>query len=70
MEEILKHIHRNVKFIWVGRGDDEDNKMLEKLEKSDTRFSFTGCSFEEMCKYYSMADIVVIPTIASEGTSL
>jgi glycosyltransferase involved in cell wall biosynthesis len=70
MEEILRYIKSDVKIIWVGKGDDEDNKILEKLEKTDKRFKFTGCSFEEMQQYYSRADIVIIPTIASEGTSL
>ena len=70
MEDILKYVTYDVDFVWVGKGDNEDNKILETLEHIDKRFKFTGCSFEDMHKFYDKADIVVIPTIASEGTSL
>lgn len=70
MEEILNLINHDVDIIWVGKGDIEDNKILKNLMHYDRRFKFIGCSFEDMKKYYNIADIVVIPTIASEGTSL
>jgi glycosyltransferase involved in cell wall biosynthesis len=70
MGEILNLINHDVEIIWVGKGDIDDNKILEELTKIDMRFKFTGCSFDEMKNYYSKADIVIIPTIASEGTSL
>lgn len=70
METILKNVRDDVKFIWLGYGDEEDDKILKKLEETDKRFILTGCSFDEMNKYYNMSDIVLIPTIASEGTSL
>jgi len=70
MNEMLANIPYDVNIIWVGKGDYDDNQLLEKLEKTDKRFKFTGCAFDEMMQYYKIADIVVIPTIASEGTSL
>jgi len=70
IETILKNVRQDVKFIWLGYGDEEDNKILKNLEENDKRFTFTGCSFDEMYKYYNQSDIVLIPTIASEGTSL
>lgn len=70
MRDILHYVNYDVDFIWVGKGDNEDNKLLESLERNDKRFKFTGCSFEEMNKFYNIADIVIIPTTASEGTSL
>lgn len=70
MNDILANIPYDVNIIWVGKGDHDDNQLLEKLEKTDKRFKFTGCSFDEMFQYYEKADIVVIPTVASEGTSL
>lgn len=70
MKDILYYVNYDVDFIWVGKGDNEENTLLKSLEQNDTRFKFTGCSFEEMNKFYNMADIVIIPTTASEGTSL
>lgn len=70
IEKILLHIPYDVNIYWVGKGDKFDNALLEKLTKRDERFKFIGCSFDEMNKIYAMADIVIIPTIASEGTSL
>jgi len=67
---MLTLIPYDVNITWVGKGDQVDNKLLEQLEKKDTRFKFIGCSFDEMSNVYKTADIVVIPTIASEGTSL
>lgn len=70
MEDMLVLIPHDVNITWVGKGDVTDNKLLEQLEKKDSRFKFIGCSFDEMSNVYKTADIVVIPTIASEGTSL
>lgn len=70
MGDVLKYLNINIKIIWVGYGDVEDNTILRELESNDARFEFTGCSFDEMIKFYNIADIVLIPTIASEGTSL
>ena len=70
VKQILDNIKIDVNFIWCGYGDDEDNKILSQLSKEDSRFSFVGCDFDGMIEYYKKADIVIIPTIASEGTSL
>lgn len=70
MEQLLKLIPHDVDICWVGKGDKIDDELLENLTKKDKRFTFTGVSFNEMYKIYDMADIVIIPTIASEGTSL
>lgn len=69
MNDILKQVKYDANIIWIGRGDTEDNKILETLENSDARFKFTWCSFDKIVDYYNIADIVVIPTITGGGTS-
>lgn len=65
---LLKNIQNDVNFIWCGDG--EDGSKLKKLEIVDTRFSYVTSDFDKIINYYKKSNIVVIPTIASEGTSL
>jgi glycosyltransferase involved in cell wall biosynthesis len=70
LADILKNVPRDVDFYWVGEGDDYDTKLILDLCKKDQRLHYANASFEEMPEWYRKADIVVIPTIACEGTSL
>ena len=69
--DIVKAIpHDTVSFIWAGRGDEASNNEIERVCAEDGRCMFTSADFEGMAELYAQADIVVIPTIACEGTSL
>ncbi|MEN3009610.1 MAG: glycosyltransferase family 4 protein [Candidatus Bipolaricaulaceae bacterium] len=70
MEEILSHLTEDCHIYWIGKGDYSENVVLEKLEQNDARFKFFHADFEEIAHFYRLADIVVIPSIAAEGTSL
>jgi len=70
LADILKNVPHNVDFYWVGEGDDYDTQLILDLCKKDARLHYANASFEQMPEWYRKADIVVIPTIASEGTSL
>lgn len=63
--ECLLNKHSNVEFVFTG----VDNSALNKLSKHP-RVKFTRTKFDEMAELYRTADIVIIPTIHSEGTSL
>ena len=65
---LLDNIKDDVNFIWCGDG--EDGNILRNLESIDKRFSFITTDFDKIINYYRKSNIVVIPTIASEGTSL
>lgn len=68
--DIIANVHHDVDFYWVGEGDDYDTQLILNLCKQDSRLHYEKASFDEMPEWYRMADIVVIPTIACEGTSL
>jgi glycosyltransferase involved in cell wall biosynthesis/SAM-dependent methyltransferase len=70
LSDILKKIPHQVKFYWVGEGDDVDTKIIKDLCKQDTRLSYHYADFDSMPEWYRKSDICVIPTIACEGTSL
>lgn len=65
---LLQKLNHDVNIIWCGGGDYENK--LKELQKKDSRFTFTEAKFDEIINYYIKSDIVVIPTLASEGTSL
>jgi len=70
IDEILEN-HSEVEFHFVGRGTLKDtDKIVEKQKKWGKRLQWYYRSMEEMPLVYKMADISVIPTINSEGTSL
>lgn len=71
LETILKNIPYDVDIFWVGEGDSYDTQLIIELTKNDKRLKFEkDAAFEKMPEWYRKADIVVIPTIACEGTSL
>jgi glycosyltransferase involved in cell wall biosynthesis len=68
--EIVKNIPFDAKIMWIGEGDSEDTAIIKKVSSNDNRVSFDAVDFDEMPNWYQRADIVVIPSVASEGTSL
>lgn len=68
MEDVCMNIKQNVNLIWCGYG--EDYNILKKLELTDSRFVATTANFDQIKEQYKKSNIVVIPTVASEGTSL
>lgn len=70
LADILKAVPHRCRFVWVGEGDAEDTKLIKALAEQDPRLQYASAEFDEMPGYYRAADICVIPTLASEGTSL
>lgn len=70
MEEILEK-YPEVEFHFVGRGGEEDiRQVTDKQIKWHERIQYYPLSMEEMPQAYQNADISLIPTVHSEGTSL
>lgn len=67
---IVEQIPYEVDILWVGEGDGSGNADIEAVCKRDRRCTFIEASFQDIPEYYRKADIVVIPTVASEGASL
>lgn len=70
LSEILEQIPHQCQFQWVGTSNPEDDLSVELIARQDTRLSFQDAPFEQMPGFYRGAEICVIPTVASEGTSL
>jgi len=70
MDDILEK-YPAVEFHFVGRGGGQDlSQVTGKQIKWGDRVKFYPLSMEEMPKAYQAADISLIPTVHSEGTSL
>lgn len=70
LDEILTK-YRNVEFHFVGHGIYKDTKyVLEKQKIWGERVKWKKLSPNEMDEAYNKADITLIPTVNSEGTSL
>lgn len=70
LDEILER-YPNVEFHFVGRGFEEDTKHVdEKIDKWGSRVKWYSLLPEEMPQVYQLSDIVLVPTLYSEGTSL
>ncbi|HET9529653.1 MAG TPA: glycosyltransferase [Blastocatellia bacterium] len=67
---ILDRVHEDCDFIWVGEGEIEETEHIKRVAERDSRLRFDCVPFEQMPDFYRQADICVIPTIGSEGTSL
>lgn len=67
---ILLARYENVRVIFSGDGPENIIKEIEQLCESDARVKIIKCGYTEMAEVYRCADIVVIPSLASEGTSL
>ena len=70
MEDILEK-YPEVEFHFVGRGGAQDiNQVTEKQRKWSERVKYYSLSMDEMPQAYQAADISLIPSVHSEGTSL
>lgn len=55
----------------VGKGDEERTRRLQRMQaRYGSQIRYGNLPPERMAEAYAMADIVLIPTTASEGTSL
>ncbi len=68
--QIVANIPYELNIEWIGEGDDVDMAIIKEVCAKDKRVKFGSANFDEMPARYQHADIVVIPSIASEGTSL
>lgn len=70
-DDLLKK-YDNVEIHFVGKGFKEDtDKIQEKINKwGEQRIKMYNCPPEKMYQVYRNADISIIPTLYSEGTSL
>lgn len=68
--QIVANIQYDINIEWIGEGDDVDMAIIKEVCAKDKRVTFGSANFDEMPARYQHADIVVIPSIASEGTSL
>lgn len=70
LDDILEQ-YPEVEFHFVGRGGEQDiNQVIEKQKRWSERVRHYPLSMEEMPQAYQAADISLIPSVHSEGTSL
>lgn len=70
LDDILSK-YPNVEFHFVGKGFERDTKHVEKkIAKWGKRIQWYSKAPNQMHEVYKMADISLIPTMYSEGTSL
>ena len=70
LDDILEQ-YPEVEFHFVGRGGEQDiNQVIEKQKRWSERVKHYPLSMEEMPRAYQAADISLIPSVHSEGTSL
>lgn len=63
--------YRNVKFSFVGQADKNETKIvLQYIDKYPGRIAWTELDMVDMHLAYAESQIVIIPTVQSEGTSL
>jgi polysaccharide pyruvyl transferase CsaB len=68
--EILGGIPHRARMRWVGDGDGQEPDVIRDVARRDPRLEFFAASFDQMPALYQEAEVCVIPTVASEGTSL
>jgi len=70
IDDILKK-YPEVEFHFVGRGGEQDiNQVIDRQRKWAERVKYYPLLMEEMPQAYQAADISLIPSVHSEGTSL
>lgn len=70
LDEIL-HRYPQVEFRFIGRGGEGDTQhVVNKMKQWGERVKWDALSLDEMPDAYRDADITLIPTLFSEGTSL
>lgn len=74
MLEVTEHLipkYNNVNFYYVGKADPAEAELMNNLvAKYPSRVRWESFNPEDMYKAYEQSDVVVVPTINSEGTSL
>lgn len=68
-KEIIKK-YKDIVFHFVGKGPEERMGFMESWAKENSQIKYSWFSMEEMKKVYRSADLVLIPTVCCEGTSL
>lgn len=69
--QVLLCRYRDMAFDFVGHGAPDDEQYLREWSRREERVTWQAAeTAEEMRRAYRRADIVVIPTLYSEGTSL
>jgi glycosyltransferase involved in cell wall biosynthesis len=67
---ILDGVPHRWRMRWVGDGDGEEPEVVRAVAQHDSRVEIVSASFDQMPSLYQEAEICVIPSVASEGTSL
>lgn len=62
--------YKNLRFLFVGRGSQHDEEKLRELSKAYPRIEYSWYDMKDIYQAYEEADIVLIPSYSSEGTSL
>lgn len=62
--------YKNMRFMFVGRGSQNDEERLMLLCQDNPRIEYKWYDMKDIYQAYSEADIVLIPSTSSEGTSL
>jgi len=72
LASILDKVPHDCRFAWwVGEGTEGGTEMVKAAARSDPRLElYSTNAYENMPEIYREADICVIPSIGSEGTSL
>jgi glycosyltransferase involved in cell wall biosynthesis len=65
----LKQVHENCALVFVGNGPAKDNllRMRDATGIRDVFFVESGLGFGGIIKYYSIADVLVLPTTLAES---
>ncbi|MFZ5823270.1 MAG: glycosyltransferase family 4 protein [Bacillota bacterium] len=66
----LTAAHDDIAFHFVGRGPAEAERQLQALAQANPRIRHSWRTAGEMPAVYQQADLVLLPTVAAEGTSL
>lgn len=70
LDEILER-YPQTEFRFIGRGSEQDTQhVVNKMKQWGERVKYEALSLDEMPEAYRHADISLIPTLFSEGTSL
>lgn len=60
----------NTEFYFVGSGDNTTESQIKKWTENSIRVRYSKVDMDEMPKIYHQADVVIVPSLACEGTSL
>ena len=66
----LLNEYANLRFLFVGRGTEEIEQSMHAFAASHPGIEYCWYDMQQMYSVYKNADIVLIPSLSSEGTSL